>query len=88
MELSASQNFLEVHECIWSMHVFIHEHWVCGESWLAIKDSLTHSPSSQGSSSKCTLGLFCYDQFLESCIYMYMYMYTYMYDLYAIVCLG
>ena len=23
-------------------------HWVCGESWLAIKDSLTHRPSSQG----------------------------------------
>ena len=23
-------------------------HWVCGESWLAIKDSLTHHPSSQG----------------------------------------
>ena len=22
--------------------------WVCGESWLAIKDSLTHRPSSQG----------------------------------------
>ena len=23
-------------------------YWVCGESWLAIKDSLTHCPSSQG----------------------------------------
>ena len=23
-------------------------HWVCGESWQAIKDSLTHRPSSQG----------------------------------------
>ena len=23
-------------------------HWVCGESWLAVKDSLTHRPSSQG----------------------------------------
>ena len=23
-------------------------YWVCGESWLAIKDSLTHRPSSQG----------------------------------------
>ena len=23
-------------------------HWVCGESWHAIKDSLTHRPSSQG----------------------------------------
>ena len=23
-------------------------HWVCGESWHAIKDSLTHHPSSQG----------------------------------------
>ena len=23
-------------------------HWVCGESWYAIKDSLTHRPSSQG----------------------------------------
>ena len=23
-------------------------HWVCGESWRAIKDSLTHCPSSQG----------------------------------------
>ena len=22
--------------------------WVCGESWLAVKDSLTHRPSSQG----------------------------------------
>ena len=22
--------------------------WVCGESWLAIKDSLTHRPGSQG----------------------------------------
>ena len=25
-----------------------HGHWVCGESWLAVKDSLTHHPSSQG----------------------------------------
>ena len=23
-------------------------HWVCGESWHAMKDSLTHCPSSQG----------------------------------------
>ena len=23
-------------------------YWVCGESWLAIKDTLTHRPSSQG----------------------------------------
>ena len=23
-------------------------HWVCGKSWHAIKDSLTHHPSSQG----------------------------------------
>ena len=23
-------------------------HWVCGESWHAIKESLTHRPSSQG----------------------------------------
>ena len=29
--------------------------WVCGESWLAIKDSLTHRPSSQGWASKCPI---------------------------------
>ena len=23
-------------------------HWVCGKSWLAVKDTLTHRPSSQG----------------------------------------
>ena len=27
-----------------------------GESWLAIKDSLTHRPSSQGWASVCPLG--------------------------------
>ena len=32
-------------------------HWVCGESWLAIKDSLTHRPSSQGWASSVRL---CY----------------------------
>ena len=31
--------------------------WMCGESWLAIKDSLTHRPSSQGWASECPLGL-------------------------------
>ena len=30
--------------------------WVCGESWLAIKDSLTHRPSSQGWAPECPLG--------------------------------
>ena len=33
---------------------------MCRESWLAIKDSLTHRPSSQGWASKCPLGLFFY----------------------------
>ena len=27
--------------------------WMCGESWLAVKDSLTHHPSSQGWASLC-----------------------------------
>ena len=35
-----------------------HGHWVCGESWLAIKDSLTHHPSSQGWAPRVLL-LFC-----------------------------
>ena len=34
--------------------------WVCGESWLAIKDSLTHRPSSQGWASKCPLCIYLY----------------------------
>ena len=27
---------------------------MCGENWLAIKDSLTHRPSSQGWASRCS----------------------------------
>ena len=34
--------------------------WVCGESWLAIKDSLTHRPSSQGWAPECPLGSILY----------------------------
>ena len=32
--------------------------WVCGESWLAVKDSLTHRPSSQGWASGVLLYMF------------------------------
>ena len=33
---------------------------MCGGSWLAIKDSLTHRPSSQGWASKCPLCIYLY----------------------------
>ena len=39
---------------------FVWDTWVCGESWLAIKDSLTHRPSSQGWASKCPLCIYLY----------------------------
>ena len=38
--------------------------WVCGESWLAIKDSLTHRPSSQGWVPECPLGSILYVYFV------------------------
>ena len=38
--------------------------WVCGESWLAIKDSLTHRPNSQGWAPECPLGLILYVYFV------------------------
>ena len=38
--------------------------WVCGESWLAIKDSLTHRPSSQGWAPECPLGSILYVYFV------------------------
>ena len=38
--------------------------WVCGESWLAIKDSLIHRPSSQGWAPECPLGLILYVYFV------------------------
>ena len=41
---------------------------MCGESWLAIKDSLTHHPSSQGWASWCLLGLFFYAIFNFLCV--------------------
>ena len=41
----------------------------CGESWLAIKDSLTHRPSSQGWAPECPLGSILYVYFvLVSCM--------------------
>ena len=33
---------------VWLLLVVRSVHWVCGESWHAIKGSLTHRPSSQG----------------------------------------
>ena len=47
--------------------VFVHGFggtWVCGESWLAIKDSLTHRPSSQGWAPECPLGSILYVYFV------------------------
>ena len=46
---------------------------MCGESWLAIKDSLTHRPNSQGWASWCLLGLFFHAIFNFLCV-MYIYM--------------
>ena len=57
---------------------------MCGESWLAIKDSLTHRPSSQGWASWCLLGLFFYAIFNFLCV-MYIYVCLYMC---GFVCLG
>ena len=37
---------------------------MCGESWLAIKDSLTHGPSSQGWAPECPLGSILYVYFV------------------------
>ena len=51
--------------------------WMCGESWLAIKDSLTHRPSSQGWASWCLLGLFFYAIFNFLCV-MYIYVWLYL----------
>ena len=34
-------------------------YWVCGESWLAIKDTLTHRPSSQGWAPSVLLSCQC-----------------------------
>ena len=42
-------------------------HWVCGESWHAIKDSLTHRPSSQGWAPGV---LPFYVQVFVSCVYL------------------
>ena len=42
--------------------------WVYGESWLAIKDSLTHRPSSQGWVPECPLGSFYVYFVLVSCM--------------------
>ena len=33
---------------VWLSLFVMFGYWVCGESWLAIKDSLTHRPGSQG----------------------------------------
>ena len=47
--------------------VFVHGFggtWVCGESWLAIKDSLTHRHSSQGWAPECPLGSILYVYFV------------------------
>ena len=40
---------------IYVYNIIVGGTWVCGESWLAIKDSLTHRPSSQGWASKCPI---------------------------------
>ena len=32
----------------WHMYMYMYSTRMCGESWLDVKDSLTHHPSSQG----------------------------------------
>ena len=44
-------NLIYIFSCVfiyYLLSVVRFGHWVCGESWHAIKDSLTHHPSSQG----------------------------------------
>ena len=55
---------------------------MCGESWLAIKDSLTHHPSSQGWASMCPL----YSNFL--CLLQLLLVYIHVCAFVYIVCLG
>ena len=70
-------------------------YWVCGESWLAIKDSLTHRPSSQGWAPSVLLS--CHVMCICVCVFMdilgfvdmywwwflFIYFYNYTYGWYA-----
>ena len=53
----------------WWLFVVRFGHWVCGESWHAIKDSLTHRPNSQGRAPGI-LPFFCVSVLFVSCVYL------------------
>ena len=44
-------------------------YWVCGESWPAVKDSLTHRPSSQGWAPSVLLS--CHVMCICVCVFLY-----------------
>ena len=46
-------------------------YWVCGGSWLAIKDSLTHRPGSQGRAPKCPALMSCHVYLCMCVLYGY-----------------
>ena len=45
-------------------------HWVCGESWHAIKGSLTHHPSSQGWAPGVLPLCVCICMYVCVCVYL------------------
>ena len=50
-------------------------YWVCGESWLAIKDSLTHCPGSQGWAHSVLLS--CHVMCICVCVFCMEFVYKY-----------